>query len=73
MKKKYWVCIIEPKTMDNFKEINKKVNGIDSVPRRAAMDALGEVGIEIKNCWSGWESDKNKIEAIQEVWDKETE
>ena len=46
---KYWTCIIE---VDTDKELP---DGFDSIPRRAAIKAIENKGINVINCWSGWE------------------
>ena len=65
--KKYWVCIIGP--VDE-KEFPEQVNGFDSVPRTAAIEAIESYGIEVKDCWSGWGCTKKRFEEIMEVWNK---
>lgn len=63
--KKYWVCIIE--------RINdgELPHGFDSVPRRAAIDAIEKKGVLIKECWSGWGCDKDRVDDIMDAWNKE--
>ena len=67
-KSQYWVCIIGPIDRSKFP---KEVNGFDSVPRMAAIEAIEKYNISVPNCWSGWGCDKPHFDAIMEVWNKE--
>jgi len=58
--KKYWVCIIEV-------DEEKLPDGFDFVPRRGAIDAIEDKGIEVKECWSGWGFLKERIQEIQNI------
>ncbi len=61
---KRWVCIIE------LEKDQETPDGFDSPPRTAAMEAIEKVGIEIKDCWSGWGCDQKHFDDIMEVWNK---
>jgi hypothetical protein len=37
-------------------------SGFDSPPRRAAIDAVNNAGIDIKACYSGWGGSLTKFE-----------
>ena len=37
-------------------------DGFDAVPRRAAIDAIEEKGIEVISCFSGWGGELTDIE-----------
>lgn len=37
--------------------------GFDSVPRRAAIDAIEEAGIEVLSCFSGWGGKLSEIQS----------
>ena len=64
MKNRYWVCIIGPTR-------RKLPSGFDSVPRTAAIKAVEDAGIKVKDCWSGWGCDKKHFDKIMEVWSTE--
>lgn len=58
------MCIIEVDTK------RKLPAGFDSVPRRAAIDAVESKKFSIRNCWSGWGTSKKRIDDIQQLWNK---
>ena len=65
VRQRYWVCIIGP--VDK----GRLPNGFDSLPRIAAIEAIEKAGIEVKDCWSGWDCDEKHFKDIAEVWNRE--
>ena len=58
-KYKVWECKIVIKSDAEFP---KHINGFDSVPRRAVIDAIEAHNIEVIDCFSGWGGSLNEIQ-----------
>jgi hypothetical protein len=59
----YWICII------GATNSNKLKGGADSSMRNAVEKAFEETtGHEQEICWSGWGSEKEKVDVINAVW-----
>ena len=59
----YWVCVIGATNSKNLKD------GADSPMRKAVQQAFEEVtGHEHEDCWSGWGSEKERVDVINAVW-----
>jgi len=60
------MCIIGPAEKDELPE------GADSPIRTAAENAfVSMTGYDAENCWSGWGLTEERMEEIQEVWNRE--
>ena len=59
----YWICIIGATKSENLKD------GADSPMRNAVEKAFKETtGHEHEVCWSGWGSEKEKVDILNAVW-----
>jgi len=62
-KKQYWICIIGATNRENLK------GGADSPMRNAVEEAFKKtVGHEDEICWSGWGSEKEKVDVMNAIW-----
>ena len=65
----YWICIIGATNSKNLK------SGADYPMRNAVQTAFEKTtGHENEVCWSGWGSEKEKVDILNAVWsmDKDT-
>jgi hypothetical protein len=63
VKEKYWICIIGATNSKNLK------SSADAPMRNAVEKAFKETtGHEQGICWSGWGSEKEKVDIINAVW-----
>lgn len=59
----YWICIIGATKSENLK------GGADLPMRKAVQKAFEETtGHEDETCWSGWGSEKEKVDILNAVW-----
>ena len=59
----YWICIIGATNSKNLKD------GANVPMRNAVEKAFEETtGHEQEICWSGWGSEKEKVDVINAVW-----
>lgn len=59
----YWICIIGPTNSKNLKDDS------NSPMRNAVQKAFEETtGHEDETCWSGWGSEKEKVDILNAVW-----
>jgi hypothetical protein len=62
----YWICVIGTTNSKNLK------SGADSLMRSSVEKAFEETtGHEDKICWSGWGSEKEKVDVLNAVWSME--
>ena len=59
----YWICVIGATNSKNLK------GGSDYPMRNAVQKAFEETtGHEDETCWSGWGSEKEKVDIVNAVW-----
>lgn len=64
----YWICIIGATNSKNLK------GGADSPMRNAVTEAFKKTtGHEHEHCWSGWGSEKEKVDVVNAVWSMDTD
>ena len=64
----YWICIIGGTNSKNLP------SGADQPLRSAVRNAFEKTtGHEDETCWSGWGTEKDKVDVLNAVWSMEKE